>query len=195
MTVVLMPFSLERMETAVNLVHQRLLRATAALNDASVLYAVVGGNAVAAWVTRVDIAAVRYTQDVDILLRREDLSDAITALAKAGFVFRHVAGMDVFLDGANASVRDAVHVIFAGEKVRPHEAASNPDVSESEVGDDYRVLSLEALVQIKLTAFRIKDKMHLLDLRDIGLIDTSWAGRYPPELAERLQSLLDDPDA
>ncbi len=195
MPVTLSPFSLDRMVSAVEKVKERLLRAAAALEKDAIPYAVVGGNAVAAWVTRVDIAAVRYTQDVDILLRREDLSAAIAALAKAGFVFRHVAGMDIFLDGPNASVRDAVHVVFAGEKVRPHEAASNPDVSESEPGDRYQVISLEALVQIKLTAFRIKDKMHLIDLRDIGLIDTSWAERYPPELAERLQSLLDDPNA
>ncbi len=194
MPVTLSPFSLDRMVSAVEKVKERLLRATAALRDASVPYAVVGGNAVAAWVTRVDEAAVRNTQDVDILLRREDLPAAVTALEKAGFVFRHVAGMDVFLDGPNAKARDAVHVVFAGEKVRPHEPVLNPDVMQSEEGDDYRVLSLEALVQIKLTAFRRKDQVHLLDLLDVGLIDQTWTTRYPPELAERLQSLIDDPD-
>lgn len=194
MPVTLSPFSLDRMVSAVEKVKERLLRATAALENAAVPYAVIGGNAVAAWVTRVDEAAVRNTQDVDILLRRQDLSRAVSALEEAGFVFRHVAGMDVFLDGPNAKARDAVHIVFAGEKVRPHEAASNPDVSASEAGDDYRVLSLEALVQIKLTAFRIKDRMHLLDLLDVGLIDASWTQRYPPELAERLQLLIDDPD-
>jgi hypothetical protein len=194
MPVTLSPFSLDRMVSAVEKVKDRLLRATAALRDASVPYAVVGGNAVAAWVTRVDEAAVRNTQDVDILLRREDLAAAVEALEEAGFVFRHVAGMDVFLDGPNAKARDAVHVVFAGEKVRPHEAMLNPDVMQSEEGDDYRVLSLEALVQIKLTAFRRKDQVHLLDLLSVGLIDQSWTARYPVELGERLQSLIDDPD-
>ncbi len=194
MPVTLSPFSLDRMVSAVEKVKERLLRATAALRAASIPYAVVGGNAVAAWVTRVDEAAVRNTQDVDILLRREDLPDAVEALEGAGFVFRHVAGMDVFLDGPNAKARDAVHVVFAGEKVRPNEPVFNPDVMQSEEGDDYRILSLEALVQIKLTAFRIKDKMHLIDLLDVGLIDQSWTSRYPPELAARLQMLIDDPD-
>ncbi len=194
MPVTLSPFSLDRMVSAVEKVKERLLRATAALSNAFIPYAVVGGNAVAAWVTRVDEAAVRNTQDVDILLRREDLPAAVEALEGAGFVFRHVAGMDVFLDGPNAKARDAVHVVFAGEKVRPHEAAVNPDVMQSEEGDDYRILSLEALVQIKLTAFRRKDQVHLLDLLDVGLIDQTWTARYPPELAERLQSLIDDPD-
>jgi len=55
------------------------------------------------------------------------------------------------------------------------------------------VLKLEALVRIKLTAFRDKDRVHIRDLIETGLIDASWTGRLPPELAKRLQSLLDDP--
>ena len=185
---------LDRMASAVNKVQDRLLRATAALEHAGVLYAVVGGNAVAAWVARVDEAAVRSTQDVDILLRRSDFAAAQAALASAGFIYRHVGGMDIFLDGPDAKVRAAVHVVFAGEKVRPEEVLPNPDVMRSEFLTLYRVLSLEALVQIKLTAFRIKDRMHLIDLLDIGLIDASWKERYPLELAERLQSLIDTPN-
>jgi len=182
------------MVSAVEKVEERLLRATAALDRAKVAYAVVGGNAVAAWVTRVDEDAVRNTKDVDILLHRSDLAAASQALKSVGFVFRHVAGMDVFLDGANASVRSAVHIVFANEKVRPHEAVPNPDVSESEPGDRFQVITLEALVRIKLTAFRDKDRTHLRDLLDIGLIDQTWIARYPPQLAERLQLLIDDPN-
>ena len=185
---------LDRMVSAVDKVRERLLRATDALERAGVPYAVAGGNAVAAWVARVDEAAVRNTQDVDILLRRADLPQAQAALERVGFVYRHVAGMDVFLDGPNAKARDAVHVVFADEKVRPHEALPNPDAAQSELLTQYRVLSLEALVQIKLTAFRDKDRTHLRDLLDVELIDQSWTSRYPPELAERLQLLIDTPD-
>ena len=95
-------------------------------------YAVVGGNAVAAWVARVDEAAVRNTQDVDILLNRSDLEAAKAALAKAGFVFRHVKGIDMFLDGPGAKARDAVHVLFAGEKVRSDDLVPAPEIDESE---------------------------------------------------------------
>ncbi len=59
--------SLERMVRAVEKVRIRLLRAATALEQAKVPYAVVGGNAVAAWVARMDETAVRNTQDVDIL--------------------------------------------------------------------------------------------------------------------------------
>jgi hypothetical protein len=171
-----------------------MLRAARALEQAGILYAVAGGNAVALWVTRVDEAAVRNTRDVDILLRRSDLEAARTALEAAGFVYRHTSGIDMFLDGPDASARDAVHVLFAGEKVRPHEASPNPDVTESEPADEFRVLGLEALVRIKLTAFRDKDRTHLRDLLDVSLIDASWCARLPPELAARLQGLIDTPE-
>jgi hypothetical protein len=193
MTIVPGPFSLDRMVNAVEKVRQRLLRAADALTAAGVPYAVADGHAVAAWVTRVDEAAVRTTQDVDILIRRGDLDRAKAALEGIGFIYRRAAGLDVFLDGPKAKARDAVHVIFANEKVRPDEAVANPDVTESEPADRYRVLSLEALVRVKLTAFRDKDRVHLRDLIDVGLIDATWPARFPPELAARLQSLLDTP--
>jgi hypothetical protein len=64
---------------------------------------------------------------------------------------------------------------------------------DSEQGKDYRVLSLPALVQIKLTAFRDKDRTHLRDLIDVGLIDATWPAKFPAQLGERLQLLLDTP--
>jgi hypothetical protein len=185
--------SWERMIRAVEKVRERLLRAGAALERAGIPYAVVGGNAVASWVSAVDEAAVRNTRDVDILLRRSDLEAATAALAEAGFVRRHVAGIDFFLDGPKAKARDAIHVVFAGEKVRPEYVLPAPDVSESEVAAAYRVVALEALVRMKLTSFRRKDQVHLLDLLDVGLIDATWCLRFPPELASRLQELVDNP--
>jgi hypothetical protein len=179
---------------AVERVRERLHRATAALEKNGIPYAVIGGNAVAAWVARVDEAAVRNTQDVDILLRREDLDAATAALAPAGFVRRHVAGIEMFLDGPKAKARDAVHIIFAREKVRPESLAAAPDVTESEQAASYRVLTLEALVRMKLTSFRLKDRVHLQDMLEVGLIDATWCQRFPAELAARLQEVIDNPD-
>jgi hypothetical protein len=185
--------SWERMIRAVEKVRQRLLRATGALEKAGVPYAVAGGNAVAAWVSRVDEAAVRNTQDVDILLSRSDLDAARAALEQAGFIYRHVAGIDMFLDGPGAKARDAVHVVFAGEKVRPEYVLAAPEVSEAEASASFHVLTLHALVRMKLTSFRDKDRTHLRDLLEVGLIDGTWCQRFPPELAARLQELIDNP--
>ena len=186
--------SWERMIHAVEKVRERLRRAATALAGADVPYAVVGGNAVAAWVSRVDEAAVRNTQDVDILLRRSDLEAASTVLAKAGFIRRRVAGIEMFLDGPQAKARDAVHIVLAGEKVRPEYEIPAPEVSESEAADFFRILSLEALVRMKLTSFRDKDRTHLRDLLEVGLVDASWLQRLPPALRGRLQTLLETPD-
>lgn len=186
--------SWERMIRAVEKVRQRLLRATSTLEKAGIPYAVAGGNAVAAWVSRVDEAAVRNTQDVDVVLRRSDLEAAKTALAEAGFVYRRSAGIDMFLDSPGAKAHDAVYIVFAGEKVRPEYPAAAPDVCESEATPAFRILALESLVRMKLTSYRRKDQVHLLDLLDVGLLDAGWLERLPPDLATRLQAILDTPD-
>jgi hypothetical protein len=65
---------------------------------------------------------------------------------------------------------------------------------ESEAREQFRVLSLEALVRMKLTSFRLKDQVHLQDMIGVGLIDATWPARFPPELAARLQQILDNPN-
>ena len=184
----------ENVAMAIEEVGDRLRRATAALEANSVLYAVTGGNAVAEWVGRIDKAAVRFTQDVDILLRREDLPLAVVALEKSGFVFRHAAGIDFFTDGPDGGFREAVHILFAGEKVREEYVAAAANIEESEITERFRVVTLAALVRMKLTSFRRKDQVHLTDMIDVGLIDATWTHNMNPELADRLQQLLDDPD-
>jgi hypothetical protein len=185
---------LERMVRAVEKVRDRLLRATRALESAGVPYAVVGGNAVAAWVADVDPAAVRNTQDVDILLRRCDLDRAIAAMSEAGFIYRHVRSIDMFLDGPGAKARDAVHVVFAKEKVKDTDPLPTPDVLECEPSERFRLIRLDALVRMKLTSYRRKDQVHLLDMLEVGLIDQSWIAKVQAELAPRFQQLLDNPD-
>lgn len=193
MPTVIGPFSLDRAVNAAETVRQRLLKSTAVFRGAGIPYAVFGDCAVALWVSRVDEAAVRNTQDVDILLRRSDFDAARAALEAAGFVYRHVAGIDAFLDSATAKPRDAVHIVFANEKVRDHETIANPDVSESEDAGTFRVIALDALVRIKLTAFGDKDRTHLRDSIEVGLIDAGWLAKLPAPLADRLRQLLDTP--
>jgi hypothetical protein len=193
------PVSWQRIIRAVEKVRDRMLRAARALESAGVPYAVAGGNAVAAWVSRVDQAAVRNTRDVDILLRRADLEAGRQALEAAGFVYRRLASLghpgvlELFLDGPEASAREAIHIVFAGERVLPDSPAPAPDVAESEPGDQFRLISLEALIRMKLTAFRDRDRTHLRDLIEVGLIDQTLEGRLPAELGRRLRLLLETP--
>jgi len=128
------------------------------------------------------------------LLRRTDLEAAKFALENKGFVHFSVLDVHCFLDGPEANPRDAVHIVFANEKVKPKDLEFTADVSESEKSDDYDILKLESLVRMKLTSFRDKDRVHLRDLISIGLIDASWPTRLQAELGNRLQTLLDDPN-
>jgi len=70
----------DRVMDAIEQVRDRLLRATAALERAQVPYAVIGGNAVSVWVGRRERAAVRFTKDVDLALRRADLGAATQSM-------------------------------------------------------------------------------------------------------------------
>jgi hypothetical protein len=186
--------SWERMIQAVENVRLRLVRAARALNAAGVPYAAVGGNAVAAWVSTVDVAAVRNTQDVDIILRRSDLPAAIAAMEAAGFVYRHSAGLDMFLESPGSRARDAVHVVFAGEKVRPEYVEPVPEPDSPYIKDDVKYLPLDELVRMKLTSNRRKDQVHIEDLHSVGLVDETWCEKLSPELAARLKHILDTPD-
>lgn len=182
------------MVEAVEKVRDRLKRAVKVLETAGIPYAVAGGNAVAAWVTRVDAAAVRNTQDVDILLRREDLEQAKTAFTGAGFKYRHVKSIDMFLDGEGAKARDAVHVLFAEENIKTGDLSTAPSVDAVDSSGDFCVVDLEPLVRMKLTSYRLKDQVHLQDMVQVGLIDKTWPQRFEGELAERLQQIIDSPD-
>jgi len=185
----------ERMIQAVEKVRERCNRAARALEAAGIAYAVIGGNAVANWVSRVDEGAVRNTRDVDILIRRVDLGSAKSAMDAAGFDYDRVAGVDLFVERPDGKPSDGIHVLFAGEKVKEADPIPTPEMTETEEGVAFRVLSLEALIRMKLVAFRLKDQVHLQDMARIGLIDHTWPERFIPVLAERLRQILANPES
>ena len=80
------------------------------------------------------------------------------------------------------------------QKVRADYPLTAPEVTESEVGPEFRIAALDALVRMKLTSYRLKDRVHLLDLLEVGLIDETWCGQMPPELGQRLRDLMETRD-
>jgi hypothetical protein len=195
------PVSWTNMSNGIEQVRQRLLKATGTLAAAGIDYAVIGGNAVAAWVSRVDDSVVRNTRDVDLLVRREDMPQITAAMEAAGFKHRTVSilggkgRIEMFLDGPGAKARDAVHLIFASEKVSPDSLEASPPVDAIDAqAEEFRLLDLAALVTMKLTSYRDKDRVHLRDMIEIGQLDASWLDCVPHSLRDRLQALLDDPD-
>jgi hypothetical protein len=195
------PVSWERMSEGIEKVRDRLRRAASTLDAAGINYAVIGGNAVAAWVSRVDDSVVRNTRDVDLLVQRSDMDRIIPAMESAGFIHRSVSilggkgRIEMFLDGRGAKARDGVHLIFADEKVNDEALEPSPSISEIDpTHQDFKLIDLLALVTMKLTSYRRKDQVHLLDMMEIGQLDDSWLPLVPPSLRQRLLDLLNDPD-
>jgi hypothetical protein len=82
-------------------------------------------------------------------------------------------------------------LLWAGEKVRPNDVLPSPAVEERETLDQgTAVVSLAALVRMKLMANRDQDRVHLRDLIEVGLVGRELVSSLPSELASRLDALL-----
>jgi hypothetical protein len=176
---------------ALDEVAERLRRITTAFRDAGVPYALVGGQAVALWVATIDPAAVRTTKDVDILLERDDVPKARAAARSVDLEYFEVVGVGMFLEKDDPNPRKAVHLIWAAEKVRPEYSLPAPTMADRQVlGDDIQVVSLPALVTMKLLSNRDQDRVHLRDLIDLGLIGRELLPGLSSTLAASFDQLL-----
>lgn len=187
---------------AIERVEERLRKVTSALDEAGIAYAVVGGNAVAAWVSTRNPSAVRATRDVDLLVDRTSL-DAITSVLSAiGFRREDLRSFTMFLDPEEPDRRAGVHLLWAAEKVRPSALHPAPGLDQRvRVTDRFWIATLPALLNLKLCAFRPKDQAHIIDMLELGLIDNEIRSSLPADLLARLKQVeaqvdsLDDVDA
>ncbi len=171
-------------------VEQRLLRVTAALDSEDIPYAVVGGNAVAAWVSRIDPGATRTTKDVDLLVNRSDLDRVSQVFHQLGFLKEDLRRLVLFVDPEEPNRKTGVHLVWAGEPVRPSYLCPAPSVDETERDPlGYRVLTIKALTRMKLTSHRDIDRVHIADLLSVGLIDNEVRNTLPPDLLDILQNI------
>lgn len=83
---------------AMGRVEQRLRKVTAALDAAGIRYAVIGGNAVAVWVSKADPAATRTTKDVDLLVNQDDLPRIRATIEGLGFQYQDRRRVSLFID-------------------------------------------------------------------------------------------------
>lgn len=175
---------------AVERVKERLRKVTAALDNANVRYAVVGGNAVAVWVATVDPGATRTTVDVDLLVNQADLQRITHAFEQLGFERHDLRRLILFVDPEEPSRRSGVHLVWANQKVRPSYLHPAPTVDEAQFTDQgFWVLDLPALVRMKLTSFRDLDRVHVKDMIRVGLIDDKVRAALPADLLVRLDAL------
>lgn len=175
---------------AVDRVEKRLRQVTLALDGAGILYAVIGGNAVAIWVGRVNRSATRATKDVDLLVRRSDLDQITQVMQALNFQREDLRNPVLFLDPDEPDRRSGVHLVWAEELVRPSYQAPAPSVKEAvRDPEGFLVLGLPALVRMKLTSNRPIDQVHVADMVDVGLIDEAVRSSLPAELQSRLAQI------
>jgi hypothetical protein len=88
--------------------------------------------------------------------------------------------------------RNAVHLIFSGEKVTRNQAIANPPLRPEHLsihGVEIAVIPVMDLVQMKLGNNRDIDRVHVRDLDSVGLITPEVEGFLSPALRLRLQEI------
>jgi hypothetical protein len=164
-----------------------LNRVGSALREAGIEYRVIGGLAVYLHVSERDELAARMTRDIDLAVNRSDLDRIAAAVRPYGFALRHVAGIDMLVDAAKPSARSAVHLVMAGERVRPTDIAPIPEFSiPVETSEGILIVPVADLLRMKLTSYRLKDKVHIQDMDGVGLITPEVEAALPGGLRERL---------
>lgn len=167
-----------------------LHRVAKALSDAGIPYRVVGGVAAFLHVHGRDPIRARMTRDIDLAVERGDLERIAAAARPHGFELRHAAGVDMLVDTTGGRPRSAAHLLFVRERVRPDYLEPVPDFSPPVLTPDGLLLAPVAdLVRMKLTSFRLKDKVHIQDLDSVGLITPQIEATLSDTLRARLQEI------
>lgn len=183
---------------AVNLVFEQRLfdlvgvlhKITAPLAAKQVPHELVGGLAVLVHVEESDPEHAMLTRDVDLMIRRSDMDRVIAIAEEGGFRFRHAAGDDMRLYGDSGSVKNAVHLLFSGERVRAGQATPNPEIApvqKNVLGEPVAVISLADLLRMKLSSWRLKDQVHVQVMDAAGLVTAQVESTLSEELLARLQ--------
>ena len=161
-----------------------------ALGQAGIEYRVVGGVAVFLHVEERDPLAARLTRDIDIAVDRRDLTRIAEAVGPLGLEYRHAAGVDMLVDAKRPQARSAAHLVFVREKVRPEYLEPVPDFSPPVRAKEGLLLAPVAdILRMKLTSFRLKDRVHIKDLDGVGLITPEMEAQLPEALLQRLREV------
>ncbi len=156
------------------------------LTAAGIPYRIVGGMAVFIHVFERDPLRARLTADVDAAIDRPQLDSVADAARKAGWIFRHAAGLHMLTDEAQPRTKSAVHLLFLNEKVRPDYLEPVPASPPHKTREGISVASVADLVRMKLTSFRLKDRVHIQDLDSVGLITPEIESQLPKLFWDRL---------
>jgi hypothetical protein len=160
------------------------------LERAGVPHELVGGLAVFLHVENADSTHSSLTRDIDVMILREDLPRVVAIAEENGFRFRHSSGLDMLLYGDTNSARNAVHLLFTGEKVKAAQLEPHPTIRPVRTGlhgQDFLVIPVGDLVRMKLSSNRDKDRVHIRGMEAAGLITKAVEDGLSEDLGARLR--------
>ena len=169
-----------------------LHRITGLLTAENVAHELVGGLAVLVHVEEIDPEQSMLTRDVDLMIRRSDLRHVIDIAERHGFRYRHAASLDMLLYGDSDRARNAVRILFSGEKVRQTQVLPNPEIAPERKnlqGRSVSVIPIPDLIRMKLSSYRLKDQVHIQVMDAAGLIPLDIESGLPKELFARLTAV------
>ena len=164
------------------------------LEAEGVPHELVGGLAVFLHVENADSTHSSLTRDIDVLIGRDDLPRVVAIAEEHGFRFRHSAGLDMLLYGETNSARNAVHLLFAREKVKETQLEAHPSIRPVRTGlhgHNFLVVPVADLVRMKLSSYRDKDRVHVRGMDAAGLITPDVEQALSQDLRSRLHHVRD----
>ena len=168
-------------------------RVCGTLSDAGIKYRMVGGMAVFFHVNMLDPIAARLTTGVDFAIEPVDLPRVAEAVRPLGLELGRDRGLNVLAGKVYDRVRTVGHLVFVREKIRSGYCEPVPDFSQPTVSPEgFLLTSVHDLVRMKLTSYRIIDKVHLIDMDGVGLITPEIENALPEALRQRLQQVRDE---
>ncbi|MBC8164521.1 MAG: hypothetical protein H7Y20_01470 [Bryobacteraceae bacterium] len=176
-------------DTHVEQLFDRVQQLHRILTAAGLPYRIVGGLAIFIHVFERDPVRARLTADVDAAIRREDLAAVVAAAGEAGWQYRHIDGVHALVNAEKPKARSAVHLVFLDEKVRPQYLEAVPNSTRETTREGVSVAPVADLVLMKLTSYRLRDRVHLQDLDAVGLITQEIEAALPEVLRSRLQEV------
>lgn len=168
---------------------EKMRRIHGVLTAAGIPYRIIGGMAVFLHVSEREPEKARLTRDVDVSVNRNDLQKIAAAAEPAGFRYRHAAGLDMLVDASKPRAGSVIHLVFARERVRPQDLEAIPFSEPVPTVEGILLAPVADLVRMKLTSFRLIDKVHIQDLDGVGLITPEIEASLPEAMRERLKEV------
>lgn len=142
------------------------------LSAAGIAYRIVGGLAVYLHVAERDLIQARLTPDVDAAIHRQDLLALLAAAQSADFA----------LAPQSDPPQSPIKLYFLDEMGK---LALPPAITAAGIP----IARVEDLLDTKLTTYRLKDKVHIQDLDNVGLITPEIESTLAPLLLARLREI------